>query len=68
MIQIFRRENSPYETAVFKIRGLNKNVEYMFNDADGGNFSIAGDELMENGFKISIPEKRTAKMFFYKEV
>lgn len=68
IIQIFRRENSPYETACFKLRGLNENSDYLFRDIDGGEFTVSGSELTNNGFNITVPEKRTAKIFFYKEV
>lgn len=68
MLQIFRREDSPYETACFKLRGLNEDSEYLFSDADGGEFTENGKTLIENGVKITIPQKRTAKILFYKEL
>lgn len=56
-----------YETARFQLRGLNKQADYLIYDADGGEFAMSGAELMENGVEIRISEKRTAKIFFYKE-
>ena len=40
VIQVFRRENSPYETATFMLGGINANAEYLFTDADGGELTI----------------------------
>lgn len=68
MIQVFRRAKSPYTTANFTLRGLNADGTYMFTDADGGEFEISGRELIENGLNISIKEKRTAKIYFYKMI
>lgn len=68
ILQVFRREESPYETASFVLRGINKESHYLFTDADGGEFTASGKELTENGLKLTIPEKRTAKIYFYKEL
>ena len=68
IIEVFRRENSPYETACFMLRGLDESADYLFTDADGGEFTVSGKELMENGFKINIPDKRKAKIYFYNTI
>lgn len=68
IIEVFRRENAPYETACFPLRGLEKTRDYMFTDADGGAFTVSGKELMQNGVKITIPDKRKAKIYFYKAI
>lgn len=68
IVQVFRREKSPYETACFKLRGLDKNADYLICDIDGIVFTMGGDELTEKGLEINIPEKRTAKIFFYKKI
>ncbi|MDY3929608.1 MAG: alpha-galactosidase [Clostridia bacterium] len=65
IIQVFRRENSPYETAIFTLRGIDEKSTYLFTDADGGTFSVSGQELVNNGLKINIHEKRKAKIYFY---
>lgn len=67
-INVIAENNLPYETACFKLRGLNENSDYLFRDIDGGEFTVSGSELTKNGFNITVPEKRTAKIFFYKEV
>ncbi|MEE1047744.1 MAG: alpha-galactosidase [Clostridia bacterium] len=66
VIQVFRRENSPYETATFMLGGIDANAEYVFTDADGGEFTISGKELKESGLKLTVSEKRKAKVYFYK--
>lgn len=68
IIEVFRRENSPYETACFMLRGLDENADYLFSDADGGECIVSGKELMENGFKINVPDKRKAKIYFYNTI
>ena len=68
VIQVFRRSNSPYEKATFGVRGFDKNREYLFTDADGGEFTIHGKELCENGFSLTVSEKRCAKIYFYKAI
>lgn len=68
VVEIFRRENSPYETARFHLRGIDKNASYLFCDADGGEFEISGSALFSDGLEICIKEKRKAKIYFYKAV
>lgn len=67
VLQVFRREDAPYETARFYLRGLKPEADYTFTDADGGNFSLRGRVLMENGLSLNLPKKRTAKLYFYQE-
>ena len=66
MVQVFRRENSPYETACFALRGLDAAAEYLFTDPDGGAFTVSGKELAEQGLRLTVPEKRKAKIYFYR--
>ena len=66
LIMVCRRENSPYETACFNLRGINQNSQYLLKDIDGEEFTISGKELSE--IKITILKKRTAKIYFYKEL
>ena len=68
IIEVFRRENSPYETACFMLRGLDESADYLFTDADGGEFRLSGKELMKNGLKITVSDKRKAKIYFYKTI
>lgn len=66
MVQVFRREESEYETAVYPLRSLNPDATYRVEDMDGGQpLSFTGKQLMEDGFRVTIPERRTAKIFIY---
>lgn len=69
IVQLFRRENSPYETATFKLRGLEANKKYNFTDADGSpDFTADGETLLNDGLKLTVEKKRTAKIYFYREI
>lgn len=69
IVQIFRRENSPYETANFSLSGVDKTANYIFTDADNQKeIEISGAELTEKGFCITLKEKRSAKIYFYKKL
>ena len=68
ILQVFRRENAPYETACFMLRGLNESADYLFTDADGGAFTVSGTDLVSHGLRITVPEKRQAKIYFYRVV
>ena len=68
VVQVFRRENCPYESVSFSLRGLRADATYLFTDADGGEFTASGAELMSGGFSIKICERRKAKLYFYSEV
>lgn len=66
VVQIFRRAQSPYTNASFSLKGLCADKTYIFTDADGGEeFEINGSNLIADGFCINIPQKRTAKIYFY---
>lgn len=68
VVEVFRRENAPYETAVFRLKGLDPNAEYRFVDLDGGAFFVSGKDLSENGFRVSMAERRKAKIYMYQTV
>lgn len=68
IVEVFRRENAPYETACFVLRGLDTDRDYLFTDADGGEFTVSGKELSENGLRLTVEEKRKAKIYFYKAI
>ena len=66
IVQVFRRENSPYETASFSLGGIKENSTYIFKDIDGGKFEVSGKELAEKGLSLDVPCKRCAKIYTYK--
>ena len=67
-MQVFRREESPYEVGRFFLGGVCAEKDYVFTDADGGQFSVSGAELKEKGLKIEIVDSPKAKIYFYKSI
>lgn len=69
IVELFRRENSPYATATFQLRGLQNGVTYRFTDIDDGStFDLDGEQLNRDGFTITIPDKRCAKIYRYSAI
>lgn len=68
IIEVFRRENSPYETAIFDLKGISENKNYKFTDLDGDEFMLSGSEIIKNGIRLKITEKRKAKIYLYQTV
>ena len=68
LLQVFRREDSPYEKARFTLGGIDGGCDYLFTDLDGGEFTLSGKVLQEKGLELTIPEKRTAKIYIYKKL
>lgn len=66
LLEVFVRENAPYETAKFKLNGLDETSDYIFEDADGGEFTVSGKTLIEEGLSLTVLEKRKAKLYFYR--
>lgn len=69
VVQVFRRERSPYETACIPLYGLEPDCEYVFTDVDDADYSLrlSGAQLMEQGFPVSVAEKRSARIYFYQK-
>jgi len=68
MIEVFKRENSPYPTAVYKLKGLDSDKTYVFTDIDDNStFEIAGKVLMEKGLSLTLEGSRIAKIYIYNE-
>lgn len=69
MVQIFRREESPYERASFFLFGIDPTADYRFTDADDQRkFEISGAELAEKGFGVILEEKYSSKIYFYQKM
>ena len=66
VVQVFRREKAPYSVAEFMLGGIDDSKNYRFEDADGGEFTLSGGELLQNGFAVRIAEKRCSKLYFYR--
>ena len=67
IVQVFRRENSPYECATYNLRGIDEDATYLVTDLDGGDCKISGKKLAD-GFKVTIFERRKAKIFKYQQI
>ena len=67
-VQIFRRQDSPYETARYPLQGLNEEATYVFTDLDEKTqWTVSGKALKERGFAVEITEKLCAKIYRYKK-
>lgn len=67
IIQVFKRPNSPYTSASYKLKGLNPDNIYIIEDIDTNEkFELSGKHIMETGFDVTIKEERVAKIFTYK--
>jgi alpha-galactosidase len=57
MVQAFRRAESLYEVARFKLRGLEPGARYMLNNLDSGESqTLIGRELLDTGLAVSLKE------------
>lgn len=69
VIQAFRRPQSVYETARFKLRGLEESCRYELERLDSGTIKkVAGKELMEQGLAIDIDSQPGAAVIAYKKL
>ena len=66
MLQVFRRAHSPYTQAILPLQAINPDRTYLFTDLDGGEFSISGKALCQNGLPLTVEGQRTAKIYLYK--
>jgi alpha-galactosidase len=69
MVQAFRRQNSFYESARFKLSGLSPAARYRVTDLNGAAPNeIAGQELIEKGLPVSLPEMPAAAILVYQRL
>ncbi len=67
MIQVFRREESPYESARLHLHDLAPETRYLVKDMDAdATREMSGRELMEDGLVVQITEKPYAAIITYK--
>jgi alpha-galactosidase len=58
MVQAFRRDQSVYESARFKLTGLDAGAQYTIISLDSGEAkAVSGRELIEQGLSVSILEQ-----------
>jgi alpha-galactosidase len=67
MVQAFRRPDSPFESARFKLRGLDAGAQYTVRDLDAPQETqMTGKELMDSGLLVSIKERPGAALITYR--
>ena len=67
LVQAFRRDHSFYESARFKLRGLEANARYSLTNLDTpGTKEMTGRELMEEGLPVSIAQRPSAAIVTYR--
>ncbi len=66
IILAFRRALCPFDRATVTMGGIEANAAYRFTNEDTGeSFTIAGNELLEKGITLVIPEKRQSQLLIY---
>jgi alpha-galactosidase len=66
VVQAFRRPESRYETARFKLRGLDPDAEYTLTNLDvSGTTQAKGSELLEKGLLVEILDQAGAVIVTY---
>ena len=70
LVQAFRRPDSDYEAARFKLRGLEAGARYIVTDLDRPSEpqTFTGEELAKHGLLITIPRQPGAVVLTYKQV
>lgn len=67
LVQAFRREESCYESARFKLRGLDPAARYRVEmlDAPKSAAQFSGGELMQRGLPVVLPDRPSAAVVTY---
>jgi alpha-galactosidase len=69
IVQAFRRDESPYETARFRLRGLEPEAVYCLKDFDQAHTVEArGKDLMDTGLLVRLPQRRSSCLIRYRVV
>lgn len=69
VVQAFRRDESPYESACFKLRGLQPDATYIVTnlDTDAGH-TQSGQDLMTHGCAITMTQRPDSAIVTYKRM
>lgn len=66
VIQCFRRAHSPYESARFRLHGLNPDKEYDLTDLDTGQtLRLSGQVLLDDGVPVAANSRPAAVVITY---
>jgi alpha-galactosidase len=68
-VEIFRRSHSPYETARFKLHGLEPEAKYSVSNLDDlTHRNLSGKELMDQGIEIRLQHSPDSALLSYKRI
>jgi alpha-galactosidase len=66
MVQVFRRAESPFETARFKLHGLDPKATYRLTNLDQpGSRQATGQELLEQGLPVTLSRRPLSAIITY---
>lgn len=67
--QVFRRDQSPYQSASFRLKGLCEESDYLVWNVDTPEKQsvLSGKELMEKGFPVIMNVRPDSAVFVYRE-
>jgi alpha-galactosidase len=66
LVQVFRRPDSPFEAARFRLHGLDPSSQYELANLDvPGTKPMTGQELMEKGLPVEIRDRPGSAVFRY---
>ncbi|MCE5268466.1 MAG: NPCBM/NEW2 domain-containing protein [Planctomycetaceae bacterium] len=66
MVQVFRRGQSPYETARFRLKSLTPQAKYVITNAEtGSSITATGEALMARGLSITMKERPGGQTLVY---
>lgn len=70
LVQVFRRDQSPYEAARFKLRGLDAKASYELTNLESPSAPQAfpGSELLERGLSVTVSERPGVAVLVYRKV
>ncbi|MBN1345321.1 MAG: alpha-galactosidase, partial [Phycisphaerae bacterium] len=69
VVQVFRRENSVYEAARLKLRGLLADAKYQITDLDTDrSVEMTGQELMQEGLRVDTTQQPAALVLTYRRI
>lgn len=69
VVEVFRRETSPFTTAQFKLRGLDPGARYIFTNLDSAESTeFSGKVLMESGLLVALKTQPASCLLTYKKV
>ena len=69
IILAFRRPQSPFLSASFRLGGIDASASYRVEDADAGTTTVLGGrELTGSGLRVAMDKRPDSRLFFYTRV